>query len=174
MKFKIEAVLVDLKIDDLTDLLIIMVTFSIPVFLFIKCDTLTKDIIATYPNIIPIFYDYGVDILTEFQSYYQFTIITILYELEDYSLSIKDAVTKQIKYFYPELCIYATYFIDMDYNAENTLHQVNEDPHSNFVLIISKKVSLVTKFVGGLNSKNKSCDVFFSSGKLKELKLHDL
>ena len=66
MKFKIEAVLVDLKIDDLTDLLIIMVTFSIPVFLFIKCDTLTKDIIATYPNIIPIFYDYGVDILTEF------------------------------------------------------------------------------------------------------------
>ena len=170
MAFKIEAVLVDLKIDDLKDLLDIMVAFSIPVFLFTKRDTLTQDITAIYPNIIPMFYDFGVDILTEFLSYYQFTIITILCDSEDYSLNIKDAVTTHIKYFYPQLCISATYFVDMNYNAENILHQVNEDPYTNFVLIISKNVSLVTKFVGGLNSKNKLCYIFFSFEKIKELK----
>ena len=136
MAFKIEAVLADLKICDLTDLSSIITPYSVPVFVFTKSVTPAQDFVAKYPNIIPIFYYYGVNILIEFLLYYQFAIITILYDSEDYSLSFKDAVTKQIKdYLYPQLCISATCLVDTNCNAENILHQVNEDQYSNFALI---------------------------------------
>ena len=97
MAFKIEAVLADLKICDLTALSSIITSYSVPVFVFTKGVTPAQDFVAKYPNIIPIFYDYGVNILIEFLLYYRFTIITILCDSEAYSLSFKDAVTKQIK-----------------------------------------------------------------------------
>ena len=118
-----------MKIDDLKDLLDIMVVFSIPVSLFTKRDALTQDITVIYPNIIPMFYDYDVDILTQFLSHYQFTIINYnLILIKRLQLS-----NQNIKYFYPQLCISVTYLV-----AENILNQVNEDLYSNFVLIISK------------------------------------
>lgn len=84
-----------MKIDDLKDLLDIMVVFSIPVSLFTKRDALTQDITVIYPNIIPMFYDYDVDILTQFLSHYQFTIINYnLILIKRLQLSIKNAVTK--------------------------------------------------------------------------------
>ena len=84
-----------MKIDDLKDLLDIMVVFSIPVSPFTKRDALTQDITVIYPNIIPMFYDYDVDILTQFLSHYQFTIINYnLILIKRLQLSIKNAVTK--------------------------------------------------------------------------------
>lgn len=106
-----------------------MTSFSVSVFIFTKGPTPTQDFVEKYPNIIPIFYDYGVNILVEFLLYYQFTIITILYDSEDHSLSFKNTVTKQIKDLYPQLCISATYLVDMNYNAGKILHQVNEDQY---------------------------------------------
>ena len=84
-----------MKIDDLKDLLDIMVVFSIPVSLFKKRDALTQDITVLYPNIIPMFYNYDVDILTQFLSHYQFTIINYnLILFKRLQLSTKNAATK--------------------------------------------------------------------------------
>lgn len=159
--FKIQAIIADLTISDLTGLLNIMSPFSVPIFFFTSGETSTGELTQKYQNIVPMFYGYGFNILMEFVTNFQITPITIVYDLEDDSLEIMNEVTKRITYFYPHLCVFNKYRVETDYNAVTALNQINQDIYSNFVLIISKNTSLVTMIIHGV-SVEKLCYVFHS------------
>ena len=159
--FKIQATIADLTISDLTSLLNIMSPFSVPIFFFTSGETSAGELTKKYQNTVPMFYGYGFNILIKFLSNFQITPITTVYDLGDDSREIMDGVIKRIAYFYPHLCVFSKYRIGTNYNTVTVLNQIDQDLYSNFVLIISKNISLVTMIINGVTAK-KLCYVFYS------------